>query len=100
MKPINKIGVNGAGSMGQGIAQVCASSGYEVLLHDADANAIERGIQNIGKNFDQAIARGKSTEEKKVATLQRIGSSSFEMLKVDLVIEAVVEKLEVKQKIF
>jgi 3-hydroxybutyryl-CoA dehydrogenase len=86
--------------MGQGIAQVCATSGYEVFLHDADASAIEKGIQNIGKNFDQAIPKGKSTEEKKVEALQRIKSSSFEMLKVDLVIEAVVEKLEVKQKIF
>jgi len=100
MKPINKIGVIGAGSMGQGIAQVCASSGYEVLLHDADANSIAKGIQNIGKNFDQAIAKGKATEEKKADALQHIKSSSFEMLKVDLIIEAVVEKLEVKQEIF
>src|SRR6185295_6873098 len=100
MRPISKIGVIGAGSMGQGIAQVCASSGYEVLLHDADANSIERGIQNIRKNFDQAIAKGKSTEEKKRETLQRINLSSFEMLKVDLIIEAIVEKPEVKQKIF
>jgi 3-hydroxybutyryl-CoA dehydrogenase len=100
MRPIKKIGVIGAGSMGQGIAQVCASSGYEVFLHDADAKAIEKGIQNIEKNFDQAIVKGKSTEEKKREALQRITPSSFEMLNVDLVIEAVVEKLEVKQKIF
>src|SRR6185369_11787918 len=100
MRPINKIGVIGAGSMGQGIAQVCANSGYEVFLHDADTKAIERGIQNIGKNFDQAITKGKSTEEKKAAALQRIKSSHFEMLKVDLAIEAVIEKIEVKQKIF
>jgi len=99
MRPIKKIGVIGAGSMGQGIAQVCANS-YGVFLHDADAKAIEKGIQNIGKNFDQAIAKGKSTEEKKQKALQSIKSSSFEMLKVDLVIEAVVEKLEVKQEIF
>jgi len=100
MRPIKKIGVIGAGSMGQGIAQVCANSGYEVFLHDAVANSMERGIQNIQNNFDQAIAKGKSTEEKKGEALRRIKSSSFEMLRVDLVIEAVVEKLEVKQKIF
>jgi len=100
MQPIKKIGVIGAGSMGQGIAQVCANSGYEIFLYDTDTKAIEKGIQNIGKNFDQAIAKGKSTEEKKEEALERIESSSFEMLKVDLVIEAVVEKLEVKQKIF
>ncbi|HEV8515629.1 MAG TPA: 3-hydroxyacyl-CoA dehydrogenase NAD-binding domain-containing protein [Cyclobacteriaceae bacterium] len=100
MRPINKIGVIGAGSMGQGIAQVCASSGYEVLLHDADVSSMERAIQNIGKNFDQAIAKGKSTEEKKREVLLRIKLCSFEMLKVDLVAEAVIEKLEVKQKLF
>jgi len=100
MRPIKKIGVIGAGSMGQGIAQVCAVSGYEVFLHDVDANSIQKGIQNIGKNFDQAIAKEKSTEEIKLEALRRIKSSSFEMLKVDLIIEAVVEKLEVKQKIF
>jgi 3-hydroxybutyryl-CoA dehydrogenase len=100
MRSIKKIGVIGAGSMGQGIAQVCATAGYEVFLHDADVKAIEKGIVNIEKNFDQAIAKGKFTEERKRETLQRIKSSSFEMLKVDLIIEAVVENLEVKQKIF
>jgi 3-hydroxybutyryl-CoA dehydrogenase len=100
MRPIKKIGVIGAGSMGQGIAQVCAFSGYEVLLFDTDSKAIDGGIQNIGKNLDQAIAKGKSTEEKKRETLKRIRPSSFEILKADLVIEAAVEKLEVKQEIF
>ena len=55
MRPIKKIGVIGAGSMGQGVAQVCANSGYEVFLHDADANSMERGIQNIQNNFDQVL---------------------------------------------
>jgi 3-hydroxybutyryl-CoA dehydrogenase len=100
MPPIKKVGVIGAGSMGQGIAQVCANSGFEVFLHDADVKAIEKGIQSIEKNFDQAIAKAKSTEEKKKKALQHIIPSSFEMLKADLVIEAVVEKLEVKQEIF
>ena len=86
--------------MGQGIAQVCAVAGYEVSLSDAEAKAIARGIQNIAKNFDQSIAKGKSSEETKQETFSRIRSSSIEELKVDLVIEAVVEKLEVKQKIF
>jgi len=100
MRPIKKIGVIGAGAMGQGIAQVCAVAGYEVSLSDAEAKAIARGIQNIAKNFDQSIAKGKSSEETKQETFSRIRSSSIEELKVDLVIEAVVEKLEVKQKIF
>ena len=100
MKPIKKIGVAGAGSMGQGIAQACASAGYEILLYDVDQKSIERGIQNIATNFDQAIAKGKSSEDKKRVALKRIKPSSLDELKVDLVIEAVVEKLEVKQTFF
>jgi len=100
MYPIKKIGVIGAGSMGQGIAQVCAYGGYEVLLFDAEAKATERGIHNISKNIDQAIAKGKSSEEKKRETLRRIKPSLLEEIKVDLVIEAAVEVLAVKQEIF
>jgi 3-hydroxybutyryl-CoA dehydrogenase len=100
MRSIKKVGVIGAGSMGQGIAQVCAAAGYEVLLHDTDSRTATKAIQNIEKNFDQAIAKGKSTEVKKKECLEKIKHFSFEMLKVDLAIEAVVEKLEVKRKIF
>lgn len=98
--PIKKIGVIGAGSMGQGIAQVCAASGFEVLLFDADTSAVTRGIQVIGKNLDQAIAKGKLSDEKKKETLARIIPSSIKELQGDLIIEAIVEKLDVKQKIF
>ncbi len=100
MRPIKKIGVIGAGSMGQGIAQVCAASGYEVLLFDVDSNAVEKGIQFIGKTLDQTIAKGKLPEEKKKEILKRISSAPINELKADLIIEAVVEKLEVKQKLF
>ena len=100
MRSINKIGVVGGGSMGQGIAQVCAAAGYEVLLFDLDPKVIERGIQNIGKNFDQAIAKGKSTEDKKKQALAKITPATLDELQVDLVIEAVVEKEDVKQKLF
>ncbi len=97
---IKKIGVIGAGSMGQGIAQVCAVAGYEVLFYDVDQKIIERGIQSITKNLDQAVAKGKISEEKKKDALHKLNPVSFESLKADLIIEAVVEKLEVKQKIF
>src|SRR5579872_4669398 len=100
MRVIRKIGVIGAGSMGQGIAQVCAVAGYEVLIYDLEANAIEKGIQNIRRNLDIAIIKGKSSEEKKEETLMRIKPSSLEILKADLIIEAVVENIGVKQKIF
>ncbi len=100
MKSIEKICVVGAGSMGQGIAQVFASGGYEVLFNDLDRKVVEKGIQNIANNFDQAIAKGRSSEEEKNFTLEKIKASSFEELRADLVIEAVVEKLDVKQKLF
>ncbi len=100
MISIKKIGVVGAGSMGQGIAQVCASAGYTISFYDVNAEIVEKGIQNIARNLDQAIAKGKATEELKNSTLRNIKVASFEDLKVDLVIEAVVEKLEIKKKIF
>src|SRR6267154_651381 len=100
MRPIKKIGVVGAGSMGQGIAQVCASAGYEVLLFDVEPRVIEKGIQNITKNLEGAVVKGKLSEDKKRKTLGRIRPSTLETLQVDLVIEAVIEKLEIKQKIF
>ncbi len=100
MHAIKKVGVVGAGAMGQGIAQVCAAAGYEVLLYDVDSKTVVRGIQLIEKNFDQAIAKGKSTEEKKIAALVKIKSVALDQLKADLIIEAVIEKLEVKQAIF
>ncbi|MBI1770169.1 MAG: 3-hydroxybutyryl-CoA dehydrogenase [Bacteroidetes bacterium] len=100
MKSIKAVGVVGAGSMGQGIAQSCAMAGYEVLLCDVKSEIIEKGIQTIGKNLDQAIAKGKYTTEKKAIALEKIKSSSPENLKADLIIEAVIEKLELKQRIF
>ncbi|HCW08859.1 MAG TPA: 3-hydroxybutyryl-CoA dehydrogenase [Cytophagales bacterium] len=100
MQPIKTVGVVGAGSMGQGIAQACAMAGYTILLGDINSDILQRAIQNISKNFDQAIAKGKSTEEKKADALSKIKLCSPENLKADLIIEAVVEKLELKQKIF
>ena len=100
MKPIKIVGVVGAGSMGQGIAQSCAMAGYDVLLCDVKSEIIEKGIQSISKNLDQAIAKGKYTVEKKATALEKIKAISHDNLKADLIIEAVIEKLELKQKIF
>ncbi|MBS1680734.1 MAG: 3-hydroxybutyryl-CoA dehydrogenase [Bacteroidetes bacterium] len=86
--------------MGQGIAQACASAGYQVLLCDVTTEIIQKGISGIGKNLDQAIVRGKSTPEKKTKTLSLLKACQLAELKADLIIEAVIEKLELKQKIF
>jgi 3-hydroxybutyryl-CoA dehydrogenase len=75
-------------------------AGYDVLLCDVKSEIIEKGILGITKNLDQAIAKGKYTPEKKSATLGKINPVSPENLKADLIIEAVIEKLDLKQKIF
>ena len=100
MNPIRKVGVVGAGAMGQGIAQVCATAGHEVLFNDVDPMAIDKGIESIRKNLDQTVAKGKLSIERKDEIISLIKPASLQNLRVDLVIEAVVEKLEVKQAIF
>jgi 3-hydroxybutyryl-CoA dehydrogenase len=97
-----KIFVIGAGQMGAGIAQVAAQAGITTFLNDVDENIIQKGIGAIGKLLDRNIAKGKITTEKKETILSLITSApSLSMAKdCDLVIEAVVEKIEVKQTIF
>ena len=99
--PINKVAVLGAGTMGQGIAQVCAMAGYETLLFDIDQKLSAKALASIDQNFNNSIAKGKSTEGEKQNALKRLKiAKKITELKVDLVIEAVVEKLEIKQKLF
>jgi 3-hydroxybutyryl-CoA dehydrogenase len=101
MLSIQKVGVVGAGAMGQGIAQVCAQAGFQVLLFDVDEKKILHAISGIEKNLDLAIAKGKSTEEKKKHTLSLIEACDLlEKMQADLIIEAAVEKLEIKKQIF
>ena len=96
-----QIGVIGAGAMGQGIAQVCSQSNSQVLLFDVDSKKTESAISAISKNLDTAIAKGKFSPEKKAQTLQNIQTvSQLKDVKAQLVIEAAVEKLEIKQHIF
>jgi len=97
---IQRVGIVGAGAMGQGIAHVCAQAGYDVLFYDVDLQIVEKGIRQIAGQADAAIAKGKSTPEEKSALLARIHPVRFDALTADLIIEAVVEKLDVKRKIF
>jgi 3-hydroxybutyryl-CoA dehydrogenase len=87
--------------MGHGIAQVAAAAGYPVILRDLDHDALARGIQNIERNLAKGIQLGKLTEAERDHTLQYIrGTTRLEELsKVDLIIEAAPEKLELKQEI-
>jgi 3-hydroxybutyryl-CoA dehydrogenase len=99
-KSIKNIAIVGAGVMGQGIAQVCATAGYPVLLYDIQADLTRTAIAAIRKNLEAAAAKGKMTSLAKDEALARIQAvGDFRQLQVDLAIEAVIEKREVKQKI-
>lgn len=98
---IKNIAVIGAGTMGQGIAQLCAVSGYPVMLYDVEAELIHKALAAIRKSMETAVEKGKLTPAGKEEALARIEvAGDFRQLQVDLAIEAVIEKLEVKQKIF
>ncbi|MGE8080359.1 3-hydroxybutyryl-CoA dehydrogenase [Peribacillus loiseleuriae] len=99
---MNRVMIIGAGQMGSGIAQVCAMSGYEVILHDLKQKFVDQGITNISKNLTRQVNKGKLTEQEKAATLSRL-SPSIDLqnaISVDLVIEAAVENMEIKASLF
>ena len=99
---IRKIGVLGAGVMGSGIAQVAAQSGFEVVMRDIADEFVQKGLKNIEAFLSKGVEKGKVTPEEKEAALGRIkGTTAVEDLKdVDFVIEAVIEDLELKKKVF
>ncbi|MGG2084437.1 3-hydroxybutyryl-CoA dehydrogenase [Lysinibacillus pakistanensis] len=99
---IQKVMVIGAGQMGSGIAQVCAQAGYEVKLNDMKQEFFERGLGVITKNLSRDVEKGRKTEEEKAAILSRIKMSLDlqDASDVDIIIEAAVENMEVKQSIF
>ena len=101
MASIESIAVIGAGTMGHGIAQVAAASGFRVLLSDVEREALARGVQSIEKNLAKGIQLGKLTEDDRDRTLQQIhGTTKLEdCVAADLIIEAAPEKLELKQDI-
>lgn len=101
IQQIKKIAVIGSGTMGQGIAQVCAAAGYQVLLYDIQSDLLKTAIAGLRKRLYALAEKGKISPEEAPAILKRITTvSDFRQLQVDMVIEAVIEKLEVKQKIF
>ncbi len=99
---IKKIMVVGAGQMGNGIAQVAAQAGYDVVLNDISMELAEKGLNNIKKILSKSVAKQKISEEEKNEILSRITlSDKLEPAKeCDLVIEAVVENMDIKAKVF
>jgi 3-hydroxyacyl-CoA dehydrogenase/enoyl-CoA hydratase/3-hydroxybutyryl-CoA epimerase len=100
--PIKKIGVLGAGMMGAGIAYVSAKAGFDVVLKDVSAEAAAKGKGYSEKLEAKALQRGRTTEEKSKALLDRITPTAdpADLAGVDFVIEAVFENQELKHKVF
>lgn len=101
LKNIKTVGVVGAGTMGLGIAQVCAMAGYNTLLFDARQEAVASAMRQIEVNLDKGIQKKKLTRKQKEKALERLDPvANLRNMKADLIIEAVVERLEVKHQIF
>ena len=99
---VEKFGVIGSGQMGNGIAQVVAASGLKVLMSDIKQEFCDKGIANIAKNLDRMVSKGKLDEGQKEAILGRIETTTdlADMAGVDFVVEAAVEREDLKFKIF
>jgi 3-hydroxybutyryl-CoA dehydrogenase len=99
---IQRVGVIGAGTMGNGIAHVFARSGYSVVLCDVDHKFLDRAIGTIAKNLDRELAKSKITADDKATALGRIQpvTDRAKLADCDFVIEAATEKFEIKTEIF
>jgi 3-hydroxybutyryl-CoA dehydrogenase len=98
---IKTIGVVGAGTMGNGIAQVCAQAGYNVIMNDREDAFVQRGLGSISKSLGKLAEKGKFSAEERDTIYGRITPSTAleDLSRADLVIEAVFEKLEVKREV-
>lgn len=99
---IEKIGIIGAGQMGNGIAHVCALSGYSVVLNDISQENLDAGTNLIKRNLDRQVSREKITKAERDAAIARIGTTLAlaELGQTDLVIEAATERETIKTAIF
>jgi 3-hydroxybutyryl-CoA dehydrogenase len=98
---IEEIFVIGAGTMGSGIAQTAAVSGYRVTMMDIDPDQLQKGKQTISRSVEKLFSKERISAEQKDAALEITTTSNFELAaRADLAIEAVSERLEVKHKVF
>jgi len=101
LKDIHAIAVIGAGTMGSGIAQLAATAGFNTLIYDVNDAALNNAKRLIDENLEGAVKRGKMQPEEKKETLKRIKTvNDFEAVIADIVIEAAIEKLDIKRDIF
>jgi 3-hydroxybutyryl-CoA dehydrogenase len=99
---IQRVGVVGAGTMGNGIAHVFARGGYEVVLCDVEQRFLDRALETIDKNLEREAAKGKISVDDKAAALERIQTATerARLADCDFVVEAATEKFETKTEIF
>ena len=99
---ISSIGVVGAGQMGNGIAHVCALAGYDVVMTDISADALDKAVALIDRNIARQVGRGKVSEAEMADAMVRIRTTTTlaELGQTDLIIEAATERETVKQAIF
>jgi 3-hydroxyacyl-CoA dehydrogenase len=99
---VREIAIIGAGTMGGGIAMACANAGLPVLMKDVDQSALDRGIATIKKNYESSVKKGRFSQEvmdQRMALIHpQLSYEGFE--RADVILEAAVEKMELKKKIF
>lgn len=101
MQQISTIGIAGAGTMGAGIAQVTAQAGYQTVLFDLNQHVLDKAQAGLDNGLNGLVAKGKMTQADKTTILGRIlFTTNVEQLKADLIIEAIIEKLDIKQQLF
>lgn len=101
LEEIKTVAVVGAGTMGLGIAQVMAQNGFNVILYDISPDVLEKAKEQIIKNLDKGIEKGKLSVTEKEATNNCLTfTTEFNLLKAELIIEAIIEQLDIKQKLF
>lgn len=97
---VKKIGVVGAGTMGMGIAQIAATSGFEVILNDVSEDFLQRSLKIINKSLSKLSEKGKIEEDKETILSRIKTTTSFaDLKKAEFVVEAVYEDFEVKKKV-
>ncbi len=102
MGEIRTVGVCGAGLMGNGIAQTCATAGFNVVLMEVAEQPLQRGVSSITKSLDKFVEKGKLAQAERDATLGRLTPTTkvADLKNCDLVIEAIVENVDVKTTLF
>jgi 3-hydroxybutyryl-CoA dehydrogenase len=101
VEDVKVVGVLGAGTMGNGIAQVCAAAGFEVIMRDIEQKFVDRGMETIKKSLSKFVQKGKISQDEMDSIVSRIRPTveMGDLAEADLVIEAVIENMDVKKRV-